>query len=80
MLAERVGTRGDEGGHLQGGVHWYRFCCMLAERVGQEEMSGVTCRVVCTGIGFAVEEPWLAPCGTILAYCLNRLKNATQRH
>ena len=53
-VSRKSWTRGDEGGHLQGGVHWYRFCCMLAERVGQEEMSGVTCRVVCTGLGFAV--------------------------
>ena len=57
-------------GHLHGGF-------TLAERVGQGEMGEVIRKVVCTGIGFAVKEPWLALSGPILAYCLNRLTNAT---
>ena len=37
----------------------------LAERVGQGEMGGVTCRVLCTWwlLGLAFKRPWLVPGG-----------------
>ena len=39
-----------------------------AERVGQGEVGGVTCRVTCTWwlLGLAVKAPWLGPGGSIL--------------
>ena len=42
---------------------------VLAERVGQGEVGGVTCRVTCTCwlLWLSVEMPWLALGGPILA-------------
>ena len=52
----------------------------LAERVGQGEVGGVTCRVTCSWwlLGLAVKVPWLGPGGPILALAAwTDLENAT---
>ena len=50
--------RKDSLAHLHAGS-------VLAERVGQEEVGGVTRRVMCTWwlLGLALKRPWLAPGG-----------------
>ena len=50
-----------------------------AERMGQGEVSGFTCRMLCTwqALGLGIKGPWLAPGGQILALVVQMdLENA----
>ena len=56
-------------------VRWHAVS-VLAERVGQREVDGVTCRVLCTWwlLALAVKGSWLGPGGPPPPDCMDRLR------